>query len=252
MAKGVQQAPRAAGAAHTRWRRIRDQIADEIALGRLTAGARLPSERELCELHQVSRVTVRRALAELVEEGVVEAAPGSGWFVAAGPVSEPPNALMSFSAMGMARGLRASSRVLEAGVRPATLDEAEQLAMVPADDLFEIRRLRLLDERPVAIDHSRIPLARVPELPEHDFETASLYGVLESAGVQPSRADFVVESAACSEEHAALLEVTVGAPLLMARQTTFDQHGRPLELGLMAYRGDRYRFRATLGRRRKK
>ena len=235
---------------HTRWRKVRDELADRIAAGRLRPGARLPSERELCDSHGVSRVTVRRALAELVEEGLVEAVAGSGWFVSSGPVSEPPNALMSFSAMGAARGLRASSRLLEVGVRPATLDEAEQLAMVPADDLFEVRRLRLLDNRPVAIDYSRVPLARVPTLTEHDFGVESLYAVLEAAGVHPSRAVFAVEAVPCTPDQAELLEVAPGAPLLLARQSTFDQDGRPLELGLIAYRGDRYRFRATLDRRR--
>lgn len=181
----------------------------------------------------------------------MEAVAGSGWFVATGPVSEPPNALMSFTAMGSARGLRASSRVLHVGVRPATLDEAEQLAMVPADDLFEIRRLRLLDDRPVALDHSRIPLVRLPTLPEHDFSVASLYGVLESAGVRPSRADFIVEATSCDAEQSEHLAGGPGAPLLLARQTTFDQDDRPLELGSMAYRGDRYRFRATLVSRRR-
>lgn len=233
----------------TRWRRVRDAIADDVALGHLTGGARLPTERELCEIHRVSRVTVRRALRELVDEGLVEAAAGAGWFVAAGPLSEPPNALMSFSAMGAARGLRPSSRVLEQRVRPATLDEAEELGMVAADDLFEIRRLRLLDGRPVSIDHSRLPLKRLPGLVAEDFEQASLYAVLEAAEVVPSRADFVVESVACAPDQAPLLGVEPGTPLLLTRQLTFDQGDRPLELGLVAFRGDRYRFRASLVRR---
>jgi DNA-binding GntR family transcriptional regulator len=252
MAGAVEQPGQAATLRpRTLWRRVRDAIAEDIALGRLTAGARLPSERDLGDAHDVSRVTVRRALAELVEEGLVEAVAGAGWFVAAGPLSEPPNALMSFTAMGTARGLRPSSRVLASGVRPATLDEAEELGMVAADDLFEIRRLRLLDERPVSIDYSRLPLARVPALVTQDFERASLYAVLEAAGALPSRADFVVESVACSTDQAPLLEVESGTPLLVTRQITFDQDDRPLELGLMAFRGDRYRFRASLVRRRR-
>ena len=75
-------------------------IAEDIAARRLRPGERLPSERRLCAMFDISRVTVRKALAALVDEGLVESSAGRGWFVAAGPVSEPPNMLTSFSAMG--------------------------------------------------------------------------------------------------------------------------------------------------------
>lgn len=231
-------------------RRVYRAIADEIATGALPPGARLPSERELCERLSVSRATVRRALAELGADGLVEPSVGRGTFVAAGPLGELPNVLTSFSELGAARGLEATARVLGRRVRPADLDEAEALGVAPGSDLFELERVRLLDDHPVSIDQSRVPLAVAPGLMEVDFVRASLYAALEAAGAGPVRADYTVEARAADREQAGLLEIAPGAPLLRTTTWSRDAQGRLVELGEMVYRGDRYRFRATLTRRR--
>jgi GntR family transcriptional regulator len=228
------------------YRQVTRAIAEEIGSGELTAGQQLPSERELTERFRVSRVTARRALRDLVEDGLVESAAGKGWFVASGPVSEPPNKLLSFSAMARSRGLTATSRVLESTVRPATLDEADKLGIVPGADVLAIRRLRFLDGLPVAIDYSQIPISRAPIVAETNFEMASLYDTLRGAGIFPTSADYVVEATPASAEEAKMLGVEVGAPILLCAQLTYDHTGRPIETGAIRYRGDRYRFRARL------
>jgi DNA-binding GntR family transcriptional regulator len=223
-------------------------IADEVSGGVLQRGDRLPSERDLCQRFGVSRVTLRRALADLVRQGVVESSRGRGWFVTTGVLGEPPNALQSFTETAAARGLRATARVLEATGRPATLEDAEQLAIVPGAPLFHLRRVRLLGGLPIAFDHSRVPLELAPELEQADFAVASLYAVLQAAGLSPSRADYQVQAAAADASAAALLDARAGDPVLVTEQVTYDIDGRPIELTTMTYRGDRYRFRASLGR----
>ena len=227
---------------------VAQRIAHEIVRRDLRPGDRLPPERTLCRELGVSRLTLRRALLALADEGAVESDAGRGWFVGGGLLSEPPNALLSFTRMAASRGLTSSARVLTARVRPATIDEAEALHLAPGADVFELERLRLLDGIPVAVDRSRVPLQRAPSLPEHDWTRESLYRVLEEVGVVPVRASYSVEAVAADARHAELLGLPVGAPLLLAQQVTFDQDQRPFELGRMAYRGDRYRFRATLTR----
>ena len=225
-------------------------ISDDIAAHRLRPGQRLPSERQLCDLFEISRVTVRKALAALVEDGLVESSAGRGWFVATGPVSEPPNMLTSFSAMGRTRGFEPSARVLHARRRPASLEEAELLAVPTGAELFDLRRLRYLDALPVAIDTSAIPIARGPELAAVDFKGASLYEELEKRhGLVPSHADFSVEASTASAETGELLEIEPGAAVLVTRHRSYDQYGRPLETGLVIYHADRYRFRARLSAR---
>lgn len=230
-------------------RRVYRTFTDEIASGALPPGARLPSERELCERLSVSRATLRRALADLAAAGLVEAFPQRGTYVTAAPLGEEPNALMSFTELGAGRGLHASAHVLESAVRASDLDEAEAFGLAPGADVFVLERLRLLDGIPVSIDRSRVPLALAPTLPATDFRTASLYTTLAAAGAAPARADYSVQARAADPRQARLLDVDPGTPLLLATTASRDATGRLLELGEMAYRGDRYRFRATLTRR---
>jgi GntR family transcriptional regulator len=230
--------------------RVYRLIADEIASGSLGPGDRLPSERELTERLGVSRATVRRALGELATDGLVEASAGRGSFVSTGPLVEPPNALLSFTELGHRHGLRATARVLRLGPRPATIEEAELFGVAPGSDLVDLERLRLLDSVPVAVDATRFPLGRVPHALSIDFSTASLYDVLEEAGYPPIRAAYTVEALPAPEREGALLGIEVGEPTLVAETAAYDPSDRLVELARTHYRADRYRFRATLVRRR--
>ena len=232
-----------------RYQRVQESLAEELARDRRPAGSPLPPERALAEHFGVSRVTMRRALDELERAGVVSRTPGGGWAVAATRIGEPPNELMSFSEMAASRGLVARSRVLTERVRPATIDEADTLGLAPGASLFELERLRLMDEVPILVDRTRIPLSLAPDIGETDFSTESLYTVLEERyGVRAARARFSLEAIAADERLAALLELEPGGPLLRCDQLTEDETGRSIEMCEMVYRGDRYRFRATLVR----
>ena len=231
-----------------RYQRVREALEEEIARGGRAPGSRLPPERALAQHFAVSRVTLRRALAELERSGVVDR-DGSGWSVAGPRVGEPPNALMSFSEMAAARGLTPGARVLDRGERPATIEEAEELGLAPGAPLFHLERLRTMDGVPILIDRTAIPLAIAPGIEGADLDDRSLYDLLEERfGIRPTRARFEVEAIAADERRARLLGLEPGEPLLRCRQRTEDASGRAIELCEMVYRHDRYRFRATLVR----
>ena len=223
-------------------------LRDEIAQGSLAPGDRLPSERELGRTLGYSRQTVRRALAELVAAGRVTVRRGQGTYVAAPPVSEPPGALTSFSAMGRARGLTPGASVLNAATEPATIEDSELFGIAPGAPVLVLERLRTLDGLPVSVDLSRVPLARAPGLADVDFTVASLYAELDAAGHGPVRADYTVHAVAADARLARLLGVRAGSPVLLTDTTSRDAGGAVVERGRMAYRGDRYRFQATLSR----
>lgn len=231
-----------------RYQRVQEQLVGEIERGRHPVGSRLPPERALAEHFGVSRVTLRRALNELARAGVV-ARSGTRWELASSAVGEPPNMLMSFSEMARSRGLRPGGRVLDRHTRPATMDEAEMLGLAPGAPLFELERLRSMDQVPILIDRTRIPLSIAPRIDDVELGERSLYDVLEERyGVRPTRAQFTVEAIAADERRAQLLGLQAGQPLLRCLQQTEDQVGRQVEICEMVYRGDRYRFRATLRR----
>ena len=232
------------------WQRISSQLEAEIAAGAPGHGQRLASEAALCRRFGVSRVTLRTALARLEQLGAVHPEAGRGWFVGPAPserpVSEEPGVLESFTEMAESRGLRAGSVVLHCMIRSAEWDEAEDLGIAPGAQVLSLRRLRQLDGIPVAVDHSLVPAALLPGVDAATFQDASLYTALRRHGVRPFRADYEVEAIAADDEHARLLGLAVGAPLLSARQICVDDQGRRVESGHITYRGDRYRFRAVL------
>jgi len=229
-----------------RFRHVAKTIAGQIANGEIARGSRLMSERDLGKHFNVSRVTIRRALLELQERGLIEAEGARGWFVTS--ALGEPNALMGFSEMARARGLRPRSQVLRSETRAATLDEAERLGIAPGARLFDLERIRLLDNVPVAHERSRVVLDLAPEIANTDFSSASLYDELRKFGVIAHSADYVLQAGDATQREAELLDVAVGAPLLVASAIAHMQSGKAMELSHSVFRSDRYRFRTTLFR----
>jgi GntR family transcriptional regulator len=225
--------------------RLRDDLADRIARQELGPGAQLPTERDLSERYGVSRVTVRRALSLLAGDGLVHAVQGRGTFVTGERVSEPANELLSFHDMVAGGDLVVGAEPLRVETRPANLREAERFGIAPGARLFELERLRTLDGLPVAVDHNLLPLGLDDELPGLDWATASLYARLAERGHAPVSADYAVEARAADPGQAGLLGCEPGSPLLVSESAAFDRRGRLVVLGVIAYRGDRYRFRGT-------
>jgi GntR family transcriptional regulator len=232
-----------------RYSAIADELARQIEAGELPRGAQLRGERELSRHFDASRATLRKALIELRERGMIEADSSRGWFVCA-PVVGEANALMSFSEMAQSRGLKASSQVIAATVRPATIGEAEALRVAPGSELFDLERVRRLDGVAVGIERSRIPLKFAPGLPKLDFTLTSLYAALDQAGARPAYSEYSIQAVPAPAEDAALLDVAPGTPLLSTHAVTHLQDGRPIEVSRCRFLGDRYRFNATLFRSR--
>lgn len=224
-------------------------LASSLASGRWPPGSLLPSERALAEELGVGRTTLRHALKELADAGILEPAPQRGWFVARAYISEGPNVLMGFSEGAAARGLTAGSRTVSQVLRPCSFEVAELLGVPPASDVVELERVRTLDGLPVAVQSISLPHKLVPGLESRSLEGVSLYRLLHEAyGLMPSRCDYTLQAEAASDHVAALLEVPVGSPALVGHEVTVDSSDRVMAAGRMIYRGDAYRFTSTLFR----
>lgn len=231
------------------WIQAATLIHDQINEGVLKAGARLPPERELCQQLGISRVTLRKALNQLVGAGVLNASHGRGWYVAkSASRREWPNTLESFSETAARMGLAPQSEVLRAEAAPASFDEAEELSIAPGTDLFHLDRVRLLDGMPIALDSTQIPLSVLPEIGKADFTHDSLYTTLADAGIEPLRADATMEAREADADEARYLRIEVGKPLLVMRQLAVDTAERPLFSSTIKYAGERYRLRTSFSR----
>lgn len=226
---------------------IKDGLIAAIRAGDFAPNERLPSERELSEQYAVSRMTVRQALLSLVRDGVVYTRVGKGTFVAAPKIDQQLRTLTGFSQDVQARGGRPSSRVLDAGVVSATPEVAAALRMTPQSEVIRLRRLRLSDDLPLAVEMAYLPFVRFPGLLAHDFAVESLYAVLErDYGLALTQAEQVLEAAVANVEEMRLLELTVPAAVMRMQRLTVDSNGEPVEYVLSSYRGDRYKFRFAL------
>lgn len=231
------------------WVQAANAIRHRVADGTLPPGRRLPAERDLCQQLGVSRVTLRKALQQLDEEGVLSSSHGRGWYVAKAHVEpEWPNTLESFTETARRKGLEPSSVVLRSEVVPATFDDAEQFGIVAGTDIFSLVRVRLLDGLAIGVDYSTLPLALAEGIEGVNFSGASLVTELSRRGVELAQADSIIEARGCEAEQAEPLGLLVGAPVLVMSQTVEDPSGRTVLATRIVYRGDRYRLHTTFAR----
>jgi GntR family transcriptional regulator len=206
----------------------------------------LPSERELARELGVSRMTIRQALRELTDEGAVFTAPGRGTFRASPRLPRPLGALTGFTQDMVQRGLTPSSRLL-AAEQITDPHIAERLDTAPDAPLARIRRLRLADGEPMALEVTHLPLDLCPGLLSIDLEQRSLYEVLQSVfQLRLKTAEESIESRAAEPGTAALLRVEANTAVLYLERRTQLEGGRIIEFARSWYRGDRYHFRIRL------
>jgi GntR family transcriptional regulator len=230
------------------WVQAKSALRAQIADGEVRPGSRLPPERELCRMLAISRVTLRKALSALVEEGVLRAAHGRGWYVAAPERKDWPNTLESFSETARRMGLVASSRVLRCELGTSTFDEAEAFQIAPGTSLYRLDRVRMLDGVPIAVDESLVPADIAPALDGVDFTNHSLYDTIAKLGFHLVQADTTIEARPADAVLAGHLTIAVGTPVLEMREIVRDHTQRPLLSSAIRYAGDRYRLRTSFVR----
>ena len=228
-----------------RYAQLRRRLQEAIKQGILAANASLPPEREIAELTGLSRVTVRTAMQELVDKGLILQRQGSGSFVreTAPRVEQSLLNLTSFTEDMARRGMETSSVWLERGIVLASPREAEVLELAPGASLARVYRLRVAAGRPLAIERAALPLEILPNPLE--VET-SLYDVLARDGHRPVRAIQRFTAVNLGAEEAGLLEVPPGAAGLSIERTSYLDSGQVVEFTKSIYRGDAYDFVAEL------
>ncbi len=222
---------------------IEDWLAEAIAGGQLSPGDRLPTEHDLAAWLGVSRMTLRHALGELVQRGLVVRTVGrrGGTFVAEPKLDQDVTTLAGFSEQLRRHGMVAGAQVLAAAQIPASPKAAAALGLTDGDPVLEVRRIRLGDGRPMVLEHSLFPARLFPGMLGCRLD-GSLYELLDDKfGQRPHRAKETFEPVIARVREAEALEVEEGAPLMLVERTAYSRTGLPLEYARDLFRGDRTR-----------
>lgn len=228
-----------------RYEQLYRHLVAAIADGTLASETQLPPERELAELAQVSRVTVRKAVAQLVEDGQLEQRRGAGTFVRV-PRARQDNsrsALVSFTDYMRQRGKIPTSRILSAGLYAPVPDEQQALGLMTLARVARIERLRSADGVPMALEYSSWP---ADILPDPQTVQGSLYDHVRALGHVPTHAVQRVSAANLKVSEAQLLNMQAGQAVLRIDRTGYLASGRPVEFTRGLYRSDIYDFIAEL------
>jgi GntR family transcriptional regulator len=222
-------------------RHLRGRIAS------LEPGDPVESDAQLCAMFNVSRMTVRQAAQRLVEKGLIYRVPGVGTFVARPQVHRESARLRSFTEEMALRGMEVSSHLLVSEIRRGTSEELAALQLAPRASVTHVRRLRLAEEKPMALEDVVLPPSCAAVL-EFDLEHGSLHEALTQLGEVPTTAVGLQFATTADREDAELLSVQPGAALLIEQRLISNQNAIPLEKTETRYVGDRFVFHIELSR----
>jgi GntR family transcriptional regulator len=224
---------------------IQRDLRTKIEGGQWPIGTKIPPEPELQETYNVSRGTVRRAVDELVRQGYVAKKHGKGTFVRSTSPILQKSELASFTQQLTTRGLAPTTRLLSAGRIRAVEAEGrvrEGFALSGEAEVIHIRRLRLGDGVPLAVQSVYLLPASCPGILEQDL--SHLFQLYEARyGVRINVADEIIRLGRAAEDEAALLEITPGDPVVVRDRISLAQDGEPFEVLHSVDRGDRFQYR---------
>lgn len=223
------------------YQQLMTRLRNDILAGAYPSGGRIPSEQVLCDTYSVSRVTVRKALFDLVQEGLLIRRQGKGTFVAGERIERDLQTITSFSAECERTGRSVATKVISAQRTSSRPEDAQKLSLEPGSELIELCRVRISDDEPVMLEYNYFP-------PKYDFLlseplTGSLYELLRRHGLIPSHAEHYISLGHASQLVSKHLVVPVGEAVLVLDEVVYDQHEQPLHVSKQWIRGDRFTFR---------
>ncbi len=219
-------------------------------IGRCSDGDLIPTELELCKHFDVSRPTVRQAVTELVSEGLLYRSKGKGTFVTKGKVQR--DFLLTFERFD--HEMQAAGRVPTTHIRSiATVKAREKVALAlgvePDTPVYEVQRVRFLDDTPLVAVTNYLPVDLLPDLEQHEERLVALHDMLERTyGYRLHRAKRRIEAVAASESRAWVLDVQPGSPLQYIETQVYLEDDRCIEFARAWYRGDMSSFFIELDR----
>jgi DNA-binding GntR family transcriptional regulator len=221
------------------------QIEAAIEAGQLAPGDRLENEISLADRWGLSRPTMRRAIQELVDKGLLVRRRGIGTQVVHGRVKRPMDLTSLFDDLARS-DQKPATQVLERELAPAPAAVAERLGVPAGTQVLKLDRLRSARGEPLAVMHNWLPADLAPVLTAEALETRGLYELMRGTGVHLRIATQRIGARGATTREARLLALRKGAPLLTMERVTYDGSGRAVELGSHAYNAETYSIEMTV------
>ena len=230
--------------------RVETVLAGEIADGDLKVGDQLPTEDSLIVRFGVSRITVRRAIQNLVSRGLVEIRRGKGTFVAAPKITQELIELSGFVEDMHALGRKPTARVMGKDIVTADATVASQLALTKGERVVRIRRVRLADGIPLSFDETYLPLEIGKKIITNNLKVEPIFSLLERKyNVPLIEAEYKLDAVAAETDVAAALKVKPGSAIFRIERTSYSTDRRPVDYEKLHYRGDLVQFVTRLLRK---
>ncbi len=223
---------------------LKNILMEKIKSGEYPAGSVIPSERELSENLGISRMTARQAISQLAAEKYLIREKGKGTFV--NKIKFEQRNIMSFSETVRKLGMVPSTRILDFSIEKDCFDIMEMLNLKPNENVFRIKRLRLADETPIAVEEVFIPESLCPDMDKLDL-TTSLYHLLKSNySIEISYIDNKIEAVKAEKEDRQLLMLSSGEPVLKISGISYTQEGKKLFYESDIYRANKYNYNVRI------
>ena len=222
------------------YKQLKDLLLQEIKEGIYKANQKIPTELELSEKYQISRMTVRKALAELVEEGVLAKKQGKGTFVQEEKMTEDLSSPNSFTNLCKRNGKVPGGKTLKCTLQEAKDRDRQQLKLENGEMVILVERVRTADDVPVMLEKLYFP-GHLKNILVEDLNNASLYQILlEKYGLQSGNS--VISVCEATPEEAAELKVKTGTPCLLMEEIVYDQYDKPFHRTKSVLRGDKFKY----------
>jgi GntR family transcriptional regulator len=223
------------------YQQIVDQVRALIQKNKLKPGDTFCSEGEISRALAISKMPVRQAFQKLRSEGLLIIAKGKRPVIGSGRVPWNFQQLRGFSEEMKRRGLVPSARVLRLEIEEPEPEVAQALKLTPGERIYKVVRLRFVDREPVALVTSYLPARIFAGIDRQDLEKQSLYRVFEQVYRRKLQwAEEVIGAINAGNDEAKVLEASPGSPLLLIKETTYDDRDIPIEFSVSMLRGDRY------------
>ena len=227
---------------------IRESLRSDIIQGALKRGEQLPSENELAARYNVSRMTIRQSIEDLVDEGLLYRRHGVGTFVAFPHLQRDHTRLTSFFDKAEQEGVRVQAKLLKLEVIPAKARVAEALDIPAGSHVIRVKTLRYANGVPITVHDAHVPHQLFPNLVHENLEIQHLWTLFEKSGYRVKRAVQRVEAREASKDVANLMKIKEGAPVLFKERTVYADDGTPVEFTYCYNRGDVYSLTVALER----